>query len=69
MSRLSGESKKLQAELNAEYIASILTDEDVQAWHDEARCTEHVELLVDEYGPFEIWGSRQGAEPLTVKML
>jgi hypothetical protein len=51
---LSDESKKLQDELNAEYIVSILTPGDVAAFCAQGVFTEHVAFLQKEYGAFEI---------------
>lgn len=51
---LSGESKKNQSELDAKYIASILTSEDVAEFCEHELFTNHVLAIMAEYGPFEI---------------
>ena len=57
----------MDEELLGEYIASILTPQDVTAWH-EGDLTEHMRQVVDSLAGAEIqvWGSQDGPEPLRV---
>lgn len=48
------------------YILETLTDEDVEAWHSGAG-SETITSLIERFGVFEVWGSRQGPEPLTIR--
>ena len=52
-------------EAREERIIEALTDEDVIAWH-EGEATPNVETLLSIYGGFQVWGSRDGAEPLHI---
>lgn len=48
-------------------IENVLTDDDIEAWHG-GELTGHVEYLMNQLGVSElqIWGSREGREPLSV---
>lgn len=46
-------------------IADKLTDDDIAAWHD-GEITEHAQEIIDQFGTFQVWGSRTGSETLTI---
>ena len=64
LARLLGRVAK--GEEVADILEDVLTDEDIRTWHEDAEATDHVESLFNLFGPFDIWGSRTGNEPLTV---
>lgn len=49
----------------ADRIADKLTDEDIAARH-AGETTGHVLEIVNQYGTFQVWGSRTGSEPLSI---
>jgi len=51
-----------------EAIAASLSDEDIAAWH-EGELTENTAVLVKHFGTFQVWGSHDGPEPLSVTLL
>lgn len=52
----------------AELIAGRLSPEDVEAWH-QCEMTDNAQDLIDTFGDFQVWGSHDGPEPLTVTLL
>ena len=57
----------MDREAQVNYIEDQITDEDIEAWH-ECEMTEHLEQILNDAGVsvIQIWGSRDGPEPLTV---
>lgn len=47
-------------------IADGLTDEDIAAWH-AGELSDNASALVARYGAFQVWGSRTGSEPLSIR--
>lgn len=64
------ETDELDYETAMQYaLEFVLTDEDIDAWHNGDGMTDHLKKIWRRFPSrniFQIWGSRNGREPLSV---
>ena len=53
-----------------QFVEDNLSDEDIEAWHNEQRATQNVTDLLDalKLECIQIWGSRNGPESLSINL-